>query len=216
MEPTPLLPVMDGVWRWSVWNAPRKLWFNGHLVRSADILVAIDPVEVSDEVAAAIAAIGTPAVIVITNRDHARAAAACAARWGATITVPRADAPAIDLAAERLLDPGDAVADELVAVAVADAKTAGETALWWPQRRTLILGDAAIGRPAGALTMLPDDKLPDVARARAGVAALAELGVDVVLVGDGEDILAQGSSALWALAPGPACAPAGGGGAPGC
>jgi glyoxylase-like metal-dependent hydrolase (beta-lactamase superfamily II) len=214
MQPTPLISVVDDVWRWSHWNEPRKLWFNGHLLRVGTIVIAIDPVDVSDEVAGAITAIGTPAIIVVTNRDHARATAACAARWGARVHVPAADAAAIGLAADRLLASGDAIGDELVALAVADAKTPGETALWWPRRRLMILGDAAIGRPSGALTMVPDDKLADPAKARAGVAALAERDVEIVLVGDGDDLLAGGAAAIRALAPGPARAPVGG--APGC
>ena len=51
--------------------------------------------------------------------------------------------------------------------------------------------------------MLPADKLPDVAAARAGVAKLAELGVEIVLVGDGDDLLSGGAAALASLAPGP-------------
>ena len=36
MEPTALIPVVDGIYRWSVWNEPRRLWFNGHLLRMGD------------------------------------------------------------------------------------------------------------------------------------------------------------------------------------
>ncbi len=205
MDPTALHPVIDGVWRWSVWNEPRKLWFNGHLLELGDARVAIDPVEVSDEVAQAI---GNVEIVVVTNRDHARAAAELCARTGARLLLPRADAAAMLLRADQLLDDGDLVAGELLVIAVRDAKSPGELALHWPERKLLVLGDAAIGRPRGALTMLPDDRLPDPAAARAGVAALAALDPDVILVGDGEDLLARGGAALSALAPGPPRAPA--------
>jgi glyoxylase-like metal-dependent hydrolase (beta-lactamase superfamily II) len=99
------------------------------------------------------------------------------------------------------------LACELHAVAVADAKTPGETALHWPARQLLVLGDAAVGRPAGALSMLPSDKFADLAAARAGVAQLAAIDPSIILVGDGEDLLAGGTAALRALGEGPARAP---------
>jgi glyoxylase-like metal-dependent hydrolase (beta-lactamase superfamily II) len=211
-EPTGLIAVVDGVWRWSVWNEPRKLWFNGHLLRVGDTAVLVDPVPMTDEVAAGL---GTPGIIVVTNRDHARSAAVARDRFGARLLVSRRDAAAAGLPADDTIDDGDVVAGELRVVRVADAKTEGELALYWPARRLLVLGDAAVGRPPGALAMLPADKLPDVARARAGVARLADLAPEVILVGDGADILAGGTAALAALGAGPAKAPVGAG-APGC
>lgn len=202
MDATALLPVIEGVWRWSVWNEPRRLWFNGHLVEVGEARVVIDPVEVTDEIVEAVRA----SICVVTNRDHARAAQELAVRSGARLLVPRADEAALGLRAQAF-DDGELIAGALRAMTVADGKTPGETALWWPERRLLILGDAAIGKPRGALTMLPDDKLPDPARARAGVAALASLDPDVILVGDGDDVLANGAAALAALAPGPSRAP---------
>jgi glyoxylase-like metal-dependent hydrolase (beta-lactamase superfamily II) len=215
-SPTSLVSVLEGIHRWSVWNEPRKLWFNGHLLHVGEQWVAIDPVELSDEVVAAIEALGKPSLCVITNRDHERAAAAFGERFGARVVVPRHDAAAMAPAiAEHPFHPGDVLAGELRAIAVADAKSPGETALHWPARRLLVLGDAAVGRPAGALSMLPADKFADLPAARAGVAQLAELDIDILLVGDGEDLLTGGTAALHALREGPARAPFSAG-KPGC
>jgi len=214
MEPTGLIHVLDGVLRWSVWNEPRKLWFNGHLLRVGATVVAIDPVPMTDEVARAIDGQGAPSLCVITNRDHERAADAVRARWGARVLVPWADAPTMTLVGDDVIGDGDVLAGELQVAAVTGAKSPGELALHWPARALLVVGDAAIGRPAGALSLVPAEKLADVGAARAGVARLAELGVDVVLVDDGEDILADGAAALRALADGPARGP--GAPAPGC
>lgn len=222
--PTSLIRVLEGIHRWSVWNEPRKLWFNGHLLRVDEQWVAVDPVEVSDEVAAAIDALGRPSLCIITNRDHERAAAAFRDRFGARVVVPRHDAPAMAPAiGEQVFDPGDVLAGELRAIAVADAKSPGETALHWPARRLLVLGDAAVGRPAGSLSMLPSDKFADITAARAGVAQLAAIDpgepsaseIEVILVGDGEDLLTGGTAALRALREGPARAPFSSG-KPGC
>lgn len=204
--------MVDGVWRWSEWNEPRKLFFNGHALRVGEALVVVDPVAVSDELYAALASVGPVSLVIVTNRDHQRAAGALRDRAKCPLLVPALDAAQIELAHDGTFSDGDAVAGELRAVTVRDAKSPGETALHWPARGILLLGDAALGKPAGALTMLPDEKLADVAKARAGVARLAELGADVVLVGDGTDILAGGSAALAALNAGAAKAPAAGAG----
>ena len=206
MNPTSLVSVVDDVFRWSVWNEPRKLWFSGHLLRVGEVLIAVDPVEMSEEVAEAIEAIGRPSLCVITNRDHERAGAQVRERFGARVLVPAADAAAMGLPGEAIAN-GDELVPGLTVVAVADGKSAGELALHWAARRLLVLGDAAVGRPAGALSMLPADKFSDVAAARAGVAELARLEVEIILVGDGEDLLSGGAAALRALGEGPAKAP---------
>lgn len=212
MDATPLLPVIEGVWRWSVWNEARKLWFNGHVLDVGDHRVVVDPVDMTEDI---VEEIGAPGLCVVTNRDHARAAAELCSRTRARLLVPRADAEALGMRADQLLEDGDLIAGALRVIAVADAKSPGELALWWPERRVLVIGDAAVGKPRGGLTMLPDDKLPDPATARAGVAALGTLAVDVILVGDGDDLLTGGAAALKALAAGPARGPAPSG-APGC
>jgi len=212
MDPTALLPVIEGVWRWSVWNEPRKLWFNGHVLEIDGQRVVIDPVDLTDEI---MAGIGPASLCVVTNRDHARAATELCIRTGARLLVPAPDAEALGLRDAQLLDDGDLVAGALRVVAIADAKSPGELALFWPERKLLVLGDAAVGKPRGSLTMLPDDKFADAAAARAGVAALASLDVEIILVGDGDDLLASGAAALASLAPGAPRAPANPG-APGC
>jgi glyoxylase-like metal-dependent hydrolase (beta-lactamase superfamily II) len=224
MEPTALSPILDGVWRWSVWNAPRALWFNGHLIRVGqvgrvgDIAVLIDPVPLSPGVADAIASTASTAtswLCVVTNRDHERAAADVQTRFGARLLASRGDAGQMSSRVDDVVDHGDLIAGELQVIRVANAKTPGEIALHWPARRLVVLGDAALGRPAGSLSMLPDEKFADATAAREGVARLAALGVEIVLVGDGDDILAGGTNALASLGGGPARAPGPGGG-PGC
>jgi len=201
MDPTELKPVVDDVWRWSVWNEPRKLWFNGHLLRMGDTAVLVDPVLADERVAEDIDESGGQCLkwwCIVTNADHRRAALEARRRFGAQILVPRGDADRIDVVADDTIDDGDVIA-ELRVVRVPDAKTVGEIALFWPARKILVLGDAAIGRPSGALSMLADEKFANPAAARAAVAALAELGPDVVLVGDGDDVVNGGSAALAAL-----------------
>jgi glyoxylase-like metal-dependent hydrolase (beta-lactamase superfamily II) len=189
--------VADGVSRWSVWNEPRKLWFNGHHLRVGDTCVVIDPVPMTDAVVAAIEAAGAPTLCVVTNRDHERAADDVRRRWGARVLIPQADAPAMTLTGD-VYGSEEKLAAELVAVAVAHAKSPGETALHWPARRILIVGDACWSRPGG-LTMLPAEKYADVALARQSASALAVLDPEILLVGDGDDLLTGAADALRLL-----------------
>lgn len=201
-EPTTLVSVLPDVWRWSVWNVPRGLWFNAHLLVVEGVAVLVDPLPMTDAVAASLDAVlanVTTRLVVVTNRDHERAAAELRTRFDARVLVPHADSGLMALVADELLGPGAPIAPALTTVQVAGGKTEGETALFWAARRLLVLGDAAVGRPDGTLVMLPDDKFADVGEARRGVAGLALLGADVVLVGDGDDILAGGSAALAAI-----------------
>jgi glyoxylase-like metal-dependent hydrolase (beta-lactamase superfamily II) len=176
----------------------------GHLLRIGDTAVLVDPVAAGEEVAEAIDEVGARCgqwLCLITNADHSRAAAEARARFGAQILVARGDAGRAELTAlapDDTIDDGDVIAG-LRVVRVPDLKTPGEIALYWIARRALILGDAAVGRPAGALSMLAPEKFADPAAARRSVARLSSLGVDVVLVGDGDDLLTGGGAALEAL-----------------
>ena len=204
MEPSALVPVIEDVWRWSVWNEPRKLWFNGHVIRMGDAAVLVDPVAFSEDVAEDIDEVGARCarwLCLITNADHSRAAADVRARFGAQILVARGDAERSELTAiapDDTIDDGDQICG-LRVIRIADLKTPGEIALHWAAKRALFLGDAAIGRPSGALSMLAPEKFRDLAAARASVAQLASLDVDAILVGDGDDLVSGGTAALAAL-----------------
>jgi glyoxylase-like metal-dependent hydrolase (beta-lactamase superfamily II) len=89
-----------------------------------------------------------------------------------------------------------------VVIRVPDSKSPGESALWSAGKRALIVGDAVIGKPPGALGMLPDDKFADPAKARAGLRVLLDprYDYDAVLVGDGVSIPTGGHAALERLA----------------
>jgi glyoxylase-like metal-dependent hydrolase (beta-lactamase superfamily II) len=192
--------VMPGVSTWAVFSAEKQLDFNGlHLTLGA-ACVLVDPVPFTPEQAAAIERLGAPRRILLTNKDHRRAAPEARARWNAPIFIHRRDADLVDCQIDGTFDDGELIEGALQVIPVADGKSPGESALHWAERRVLILGDALIGKPPGALSLLPPEKFADPERARTGAARLAELDVDVVLVGDGVSILARGRSALETFA----------------
>src|SRR5690606_19823046 len=74
--------LLDGVWTWSVFDEPRQLDFNGYYVDTGTARALIDPVPWTPEVEAAIERLGRPTDVIITNKDHRRAAARARERFG--------------------------------------------------------------------------------------------------------------------------------------
>jgi uncharacterized cupin superfamily protein len=97
---------------------------------------------------------------------------------------------------DRLLRDGDDVAGWRV-VMFEGFKTPGECAL--VRDRVAITGDAFWGVPAGALRLMPDDKLADPARAALSARRLLEANVQHLLVGDGMPVFHRAFEALTAM-----------------
>jgi glyoxylase-like metal-dependent hydrolase (beta-lactamase superfamily II) len=194
--------VLPGVYEWSWFSEEKQIDFNGHFVIEAGDRVLIDPPAMTEADQAAIAQRGGVTAIVLTNRDHVRDCAACQQRYGAPVWVPAADTAWIDVRFDRTYEHASRVPGKLVAIRVPDSKSPGESALWSAAKRAVIVGDAVIGKPSGALGMLPDDKFADAVRARAGLRVLldAKYDYDAVLVGDGVSLPTGGRAALERLA----------------
>jgi len=197
-----LREIVPDVLTWSWFSARHGYDFHGLLVRHASGNLCIDPVEPDEETVAAIAREGV-ARVLLTNRNHVRAAEQIRERTGAPIAIHPADA---DYArGQRAAISQDLRPDErcgpFVVIAV-PGKSPGEVAFHWPERRLLVVGDAMIGNPPGRLGLLPDRVMDDPATLRRSVHALAALDLDVILVGDGVSILEDAGARLRELVAG--------------
>jgi len=81
----------------------------------------------------------------------------------------------------------------------ASGKSPGEVALFWPERRLLLEGDACVGKAQGVLGLLPAGVIDDLPRLHRSLQRLAALEVETLLVGDGHSILAGAGAALRTL-----------------
>jgi hypothetical protein len=184
---------------WSEFNRDRNIDFHSVLWVRPSGNVAVDPLPLTDHDRDHLTALGPLSWIVITNSDHTRDAAALAARTGASLAGPLGERGTFPLPCERWLSEGDELVPGLCALAVDGSKTAGELALLL-EETTLITGDLVRAHEGGRLTILPDAKLGDRARALATVARLAALQrVEAVLPGDGWPIFRHGREALLEL-----------------
>jgi glyoxylase-like metal-dependent hydrolase (beta-lactamase superfamily II) len=134
--------------------------------------------------------------ILLTNRNHARAANRVREHTGASVEIHASDA---DYARKQ----GVGIDDTLevtgrvgpFTIVGVPGKSPGEIALHDPARRLLIVGDALIGHPAGRLDRVVDDP----PRLRSSVRGLLALDFDALIVGDGVSIPSGAHQALQAL-----------------
>ena len=191
--------VVSDILTWSWFSEPHGYNFNGHLLRHPGGNICVDPVEPTDDDLDAIVREGVTR-IVLTNRNHSRAANRVRARTGAR-TVIHADDADHARSQQTELDDGLKVGDTIGPLEVVDAagKSPGEVALLWPDRGILIVGDAIIGNPPGECGLLPERVMDDPARLRNNLRKLLNLDFDILLVGDGESILRNAKARLKEL-----------------
>ncbi|MFO1126873.1 MAG: MBL fold metallo-hydrolase [Rhodospirillales bacterium] len=191
--------IVPGVFVWSWLSQPHGYDFNGHLIRDAEGNICIDPVQPGEAVLDGLVALGVKR-IVLTNRNHSRAAGLLRTRLGARVAIHADDAAHVrgqGIEIDDTLEIGEKVGP--LTVVPAPGKSPGEIALHWPARRILIVGDAVIGNPPGACSVLPDKVMDDPARLRQSLYALLDLDFDTLLVGDGVSILAGAKERLRQL-----------------
>jgi glyoxylase-like metal-dependent hydrolase (beta-lactamase superfamily II) len=191
--------IVDDVLTWPWFSEPHGYNFNGHLLRIPGGNIAIDPVMPTDADLAIILGEGVSRIL-LTNRNHSRAANLIRQRTGAPIAIHAADADHARAQGTEI-DGNFAVGDRIGPLEVVGAagKSPGEVALSWPERGILIVGDAVIGNPPGACGMLPERVMDDPARLRDSVRALMELDFDTLLVGDGVPIVGAAKARLGEL-----------------
>jgi glyoxylase-like metal-dependent hydrolase (beta-lactamase superfamily II) len=194
--------IVPGVLTWPWFSEKHGYDFNGHLVLDEGGNLAVDPVEPGPGVLEALAAQGV-AFILLTNRNHFRAAEALRQRTRARVLVHDDDAAFVRA-------KGVEVAGALVhgarvgpfTVVDASGKSPGEVALHWPGRRLLLVGDACVGKAPGVLGLLPAAVIDDLPRLHRSLQRLAALEPEALLVGDGHSIAGGAGAALRALVAG--------------
>ena len=191
--------ILTDIFTWAWFSEPHGYNFNGHFIRHAGRNLCVDPVEPSEEDLAELARQGV-ARILITNRNHSRAANKIRARTGARTAIHPADAPHARKEGAELddeLNPGDKAGPFVVIDS--PGKSLGEVVLHWPERRILLVGDAVVGDPPGRCKLLPDKVVDDPPRLRDSARGLLALDFDILLVGDGVPILQSAKERLREL-----------------
>ena len=192
---------IPGTWMWSAWQPDRGMTFNSYLFErpgpeGGDGSVVVDPLPLSEDALRWISARGGVHTVILTNRDHIRAAQSFRERFGARVLAHSVEAPLFEIAIDATFADGEEVFAGAYAIALAHGKTPGEVALHLPDAQSALVGDALIGAPAGALSLLPDEKLADPALFLLELRRLWSLRLDALLLGDGQPIFSGADDAL--------------------
>ncbi len=192
--------LLPGMWQWSSFSEEKQLDFNGLFLMIGEHKVLIDPPPMTAEASTFIRRNGPVDYIVVTNRDHARQAAACQSEFKCQLQVPDADAAEMDLTPTKTFKDGELLPGGIWVIQLKDQKSPGESALFIQQGRgVLIVGDALIGKPAGEVSLLPADRYADVKKAKEGLQRLLKYQFESLLVGDGTSILAGAKQSVERL-----------------
>jgi glyoxylase-like metal-dependent hydrolase (beta-lactamase superfamily II) len=189
--------LLENFYSWSVFSEARQIDFNGHLwVRSGGNVV-IDPVAMSEPDFAELKELGGAALIVVTNRDHARMAELFREQTGAELVAHEEDAGSLSFPIDQPAVEGDEPVTGMQIVHLRYGKSPGEIALVWPQLRAAFISDLVWGGPSGAFSFLADEKLDDPPRAALELRKLlAHPEIDTILVGDGHSIFGNARARL--------------------
>jgi glyoxylase-like metal-dependent hydrolase (beta-lactamase superfamily II) len=191
--------ILADISTWTWFSEPHGYNFNGYFIRHSDGNLCVDPVAPAEEDLEEFVRHGV-ASILITNRNHGRAANAIRARTGARTAIHAADAPHARTEGTVLddeLKPGARVGPFVVVGA--PGKSPGEVVLHWPERKILLVGDAVVGHPSGRCKLLPDKVVDDPGLLCESVRRLLALDFDALLVGDGDPILQSAKDPLREL-----------------
>ena len=183
--------IREGLYLWSQYNEEKQLDFNGIYLNTGRKAVLIDPPALSEEDRLEIQSLGPPHRIYLSNKHHTRNAALLRAHWHSHLYIHEDDAPLMEIPVDGTFSDGELLEEELEVIRIPDAKTPGECAFYWKKNGVLIVGDALIGKPAGSLSLLSDDKFRDPQRFKQGLLVLRGLEYETLLVGDGTPLLTQ-------------------------
>ena len=167
---------------------------NGYAIRLDGCTVLVDPPAPGEDDWPSFDLVKPIAKIVLTNRDHIRDAellrTRCAARLVAGADEVTQFAP---IAIDEAVREGDLIAGALRVIHL-PGKSAGEIGLYFDPAHhavssamggILLLGDAIIGNPPGALSLIPEPKLDDPSKLKRSLRKLLDYDFDVLLLCDG-------------------------------
>lgn len=193
--------LLPGIFTWGSTYADRPWDLNGYALRLEHETMLVDPPEPEAARWSSFDALKPITKIILTNRDHVRAAELFRARYKARLVTGAAEvAQFAPVSIDETVREGDNIAIGLCVINL-PGKSPGEIGLYFdplkhPVSRTaggiLLLGDALIGHPPGALALIPAEKLDDRAQLKKSLLKLLDYDFEVLLLCDGQPVLSDG------------------------
>ena len=187
--------ILPGIFTWGSTYADRPWDLNGYAIALTGGTVLIDPPAPEE---ADWQKLPKPiTTVVLTNRDHVRDAALFKTRYGAHIVAGKDEVPQFaPLTIDAVVQEGDLIGSALRVIHL-PGKSPGEIALYIgpayhaasrERGGILVLGDAIIGNPPGALGLIPEEKLDDPKTLRESLPKILDYQFEVLLLCDGQPV----------------------------
>jgi glyoxylase-like metal-dependent hydrolase (beta-lactamase superfamily II) len=190
--------ILPGIITWGSTYANRPWDLNGYAIKLDAGTVLVDPPAPADDEMPSLDAVKPIAKIVLTNRDHVRDAEWCRTRWGAALGAGANEVGQLaPLTIDEAVREGDPIGGALRVIDL-PGKSAGEIGLYFDPARhavssqmggILLLGDAIIGNPPGALSLIPTPELDNPARLKRSLRKVLDYDFEVLLLCDGNAVL---------------------------
>ena len=188
--------ILPGIFTWGSTYADRPWDLNGYAIALAGETVLVDP---PTPVEGEWSTVSTPiTTIVLTNRDHVRETELFRTRYGAHVTAGKNElAQLAPLTIDLAVQEGDLISAALRVIDL-PGKSPGEIGLYFDPAHhaysreiggIVLLGDAIIGNPPGALGLIPEPKLDDPKTLKRSLLKLLDYEFDVLLLCDGQSVL---------------------------
>jgi glyoxylase-like metal-dependent hydrolase (beta-lactamase superfamily II) len=188
--------ILPGIFTWGSTYADRPWDLNGYAIVLAEATVLIDPPTLEE---AAWQKLPKPiTTVVLTNRDHVRDAAMFRTKYGARIVAGQDEVQQFSpLTIDAVVQEGDMIGGAMRVIHL-PGKSPGEIGLYLEpayhavseeRGGILILGDAIIGNPPGALGLIPEEKLDHPKTLRESLPRILDYQFEVLLLCDGQPVL---------------------------
>jgi glyoxylase-like metal-dependent hydrolase (beta-lactamase superfamily II) len=194
----PMREIFPGIFTWGSTYEDRPWDLNGYAITLDQGTVLVDPPAPEPGDWAGFDALKPIAKIVLTNRDHVRDAEIFRERYGARVVAGAEEvAQLAPVAIDEPVREGELIAGALRAIHL-PGKSPGEIGLYFDPAHhalsrqlggILLLGDAIIGNPPGALGLIPTPKLDNPAQLKQSLRKLLDYDFDVLLFCDGQSVL---------------------------
>lgn len=194
--------IVPGVFTWSQFSDEKQLNFNGCCIARKGESVLIDPPALDEAGTRELEVLtsknnGCPLkAILLTNAHHDRMSRELAEKFSVPVHIHEKDADLLEFSPDRTFVDGGVELCGLRVVHLSHQKSPGESAFLLPDIKTLIVGDALIGKIPGKVNLLPPEKYKDVRLAKEGLGVLLDQEFETLLVGDGECILKGAKKAV--------------------
>jgi len=193
--------ILPGIFTWGSTYADRPWDLNGYAVALQGSTVLVDPPAPEEADWPNFDALKQITKIVLTNRDHVRDTKVFQTRYGAHLVAGTDEVTQLaPLVIDEPVRESDLVADALRVIHL-PGKSPGEIGLYIDPAHhavshelggILILGDAIIGHPPGALGLIPEQKLDNPAKLKLSLRKLLDYNFSVLLLCDGQSVLKDG------------------------